>query len=431
MRLFQKIVIFALIFYCLIAISVYFAENWKSSSKSSSPLTKIIDPSTAIDSIRGYAKETIVLTPTLEQPFKSENFVPPISSYGLQVRPNNQSSVIEAGNVLPVNIEKHGSKYSFFSIDPISKNKILFAFGDVNINVSKDIDMHDQVIHQDGSFTFLEYVPNYKNRSLDLQLKRITGQGQVLWVWNSNKHISREHVVREPEIKSLKKKLRDIRRSYSNSILELFGSDIFQFLTNIYIPFPNRTIQLLDNQVGLLDHIHANSIEYLNDEKYILVSARHLDTLFIIEVKTGSIIWSLGGPYSTFTKNRVIGDPRGGFSHQHDARVFKNKLYLFDNANMQLGLPSRAVVYTFDMKNPNNCKFLFEYIEPYNRRRLSMGSVQPLDDDRVLIGWGGVPLGPDRQNTSVGASIVNMKNNRAEWQLDFKPSWTSYRARGY
>ena len=148
-------------------------------------------------------------------------------------------------------------------------------------------------------------------------------------------------------------------------------------------------------------------------------------------MKTGSIIWSLGGPYSTFTKNRVIGDPRGGFSHQHDARVFKDKLYLFDNANMQLGLPSRAVVYTFDMKNPSNCKFLFEYIEPYMRRRLSMASVQPLDDDRILIGWGGVPLGPDRQKTSVGASIVNMKNNTTEWQLDFKPGWTSYRARGY
>lgn len=102
----------------------------------------------------------------------------------------------------------------------------------MNINVSKDIDMHDQVIHQDGSFTFLEYVPNYKNRSLDLQLKRVTGQGQVLWVWNSNQHISREHVIRElvhsaTEIKSLKEKLRNIRRSYSNFILELLVQNYF------------------------------------------------------------------------------------------------------------------------------------------------------------------------------------------------------------
>lgn len=432
MRILKKIAIIILTLYTSIVISVYFAEDWKSAS---SP-TKIIDPFTAIDSIRGYAKETIVLTPTLEQPFKTANFVSPKGSYGLEVRPNNQPSVIEAGNVLPVNIEKHGSKFSVFYIDPIRQNKTQFKFDDVNIDVSKDLDMHDQVIHLDGSFTFLEYVPNYRNKSLDLQLKRITGQGQVLWVWNSNQHISKEHVVMESvhratEIKPLKEKLRDIRRSYSNSILELSGSEIFQFLTDIYIPLPNRRIQLLDNQVGLVDHIHANSIQYLNNEKYILVSARHLDALFIIEVKTGSIIWSLGGPYSTFTKNRVIGDPRGGFSHQHDARVFKDKLYLFDNANMQLGLPSRAVVYTFDMKNPSNSKFLFEYIEPYKRRRLSMASVQPLDGDRILIGWGGVPLGPDRQKTSVGASIVNMKNNTTEWQLDFKPGWTSYRARGY
>jgi hypothetical protein len=361
MRILKKIAIIILTLYTSIVISVYFAEDWKSASS----LTKIIDPFTAIDSIRGYAKETIVLTPTLEQPFKTANFVSPKGSYGLEVRPNNQPSVIEAGNVLPVNIEKHGSKFSVFYIDPIRQNKTQFKFDDVNIDVSKDLDLHDQVIHLDGSFTFLEYVPNYKNKSLDLQLKRITGQGQVLWVWNSNQHISKEHVVMEPkhratEIKPLKEKLRDIRRSYSNSILELSGSEIFQFLTDIYIPLPNRRIQLLDNQVGLVDHIHANSIQYLNNEKYILVSARHLDALFIIEVKTGSIIWSLGGPYSTFTKNRVIGDPRGGFSHQHDARVFKDKLYLFDNANMQLGLPSRAVVYTFDMKKPSNSKLLFE-----------------------------------------------------------------------
>lgn len=432
MKTLKKIAILILTLYASIVISVYFAEDWKSASSSA----KIIDPFTAIDSIRGYAKETIVLTPTLEQPFKSANFISPLGSYGLEVRPNNQASVIEVGNFLPVNIERHGSKYSVFYIDPIRQYKKLFKFDDVNIDVSTDLDMHDQVIHLDGSFTFLEYVPNYKNKSVDLQLKRITSQGQVLWVWNSNQHISKEHVVRElvhsaTEIKPLKEKLRDIRRSYSNFILELFGSEPFQFLTNIYIPLPNRKIRLVDNQAGLVDHIHANSIQYLNNEKYILVSARHLNALFIIEVKTGEVIWSLGGPYSTFTKNRVIGDPRGGFSHQHDARVFKNKLYLFDNANMQLGLPSRAVVYTFDMKNPSNCKFLFEYIEPYKRRRLSMASVQPLDDDRILIGWGGVPLGPDRQKTSVGASIVNMKNHITEWQLDFKPGWTSYRARGY
>lgn len=91
MKILQKIAIITLIFYISFFISVYFAENWKSASSSS----KIIDPSIAIDSIRGNAKETIVLTPTLEQPFASETFVSPISSYGLEIRPNNQSSIIE------------------------------------------------------------------------------------------------------------------------------------------------------------------------------------------------------------------------------------------------------------------------------------------------------------------------------------------------
>ncbi len=129
MKFILKIASIALFFYTVIFILIYIAED----RKNASVLTEIIDPSTAIDSIRGNAKETIVLTPTLEQPFKSANFVLPMGSYGLEVGTNNQSSFINVGNVSPINIEKYGSKYSVFFIDPLRDNKTIFKFDGLNI----------------------------------------------------------------------------------------------------------------------------------------------------------------------------------------------------------------------------------------------------------------------------------------------------------
>jgi hypothetical protein len=431
----SKIALAALIFTTLIITLVYRPKHWGKAALS----TESINPSEAVYSISGYAKETILLTPNLEPNFRATNFTTPLKSYGLELLPGNKASKINLDIPLPITIEKSDSKYLY---SYISQESGLYTvkYADKVIKGSEYLDFHDYVVHKDGTFTFMEYIPDLKDRSMHLGLKRIDSQNRVLWFWDSRSHITKEHFVKFSdsinENAAIKEKLplfealRRIRKQYSTFALNILGTDIFNWLADIKLHLPNRTYRLFDRYIHLVDHIHANSIQYLENEKYILVSARHLDALFIIEVSTGQIVWSLGGPYSTFSKNRVVGDPRGGFSHQHDAVVYKDRLYLFDNANMFSDFPSRAVVYTFDMKNPNNCRFLYEYLEPSKRRRLSMGSIQPLDEDRILIGWGGVPL-YDRDLPSAAASIVSMKDKKNEWQVDFRPSWTSYRVRAY
>lgn len=398
----------------------------------------VIDPSLSIHSIKGKHKETILLTPNSEPLFKATNFIPPLSSYAQELAPDNKASIVNLDVALPIYVYKHGSKYLYFDIEPAS-GKYNVRYDGKKIKTSDNVDFHDFVVHQDRTFTYMEYLPDSKDRAIHLGLKRVDSEGRVLWSWDSRRHISPENFIKEPkstieveEQLPLFELLTRVREKYSKVTLDIVGSSKYERLvmTKLYLPFISRKVKLFDSYINLIDHIHANSIQYLENEKYILVSARHLDALFVIELKTGLIVWSVGGPYSRFTPNRVVGDPRGGFSHQHDAFVYKNRLYLFDNANMQLGLPSRAVVYTFDMKNPNNSRFLFEYLEPYGKRRLSMGSIQPLDEDRILIGWGGVSL-PERSLPSAAASIVNMKNKKTEWQVDYKPGWTSYRVRAY
>jgi len=411
---------------------VYYSEG---SSESFSK--KDLDPSMAIHSVNGTAKETILLTPNLEHPYRSTNFISPMVGYGLELRPSRRPQLIPTSENTPIYMDRMGGLYSWFHISKTT-GKPSFVFDGKTKITPKYLDSHDQVIHPDGSFTFMEYLPDWSNRSIHLVLKRIDAEGRVLWSWNSEKYISKDNYVKytppinnNSEAVPLKVSLQNIREQYSSLILNLVGGDLYESLLKIRLPLYRRSISIFSENAEIIDTIHGNSIQYLDNESYILVSARHLDTVFIIDVRTGSIVWSLGGPASRFTKNRVIGDPRGGFSHQHTARVYNNRLYIYDNANMYPDLPSRAVVYTFDMRNPNNCRFIFEYLEPYGKRRLSMGSIQPLDKDRILVGWGGVPLGPDRKNPSAAASIVNMKTKQTEWQLDFKPSWTSYRAIAY
>jgi len=91
------------------------------------------------------------------------------------------------------------------------------------------------------------------------------------------------------------------------------------------------------------DYVHINSIQRLEPSGDLLLSSRHLDTIFTIDEKTGDVKWMLGGKFSRATPNRPVGDPRGGFSHQHYARIVGNRLWVFDNGNLFPDLPSRAV----------------------------------------------------------------------------------------
>ena len=174
------------------------------------------------------------------------------------------------------------------------------------------------------------------------------------------------------------------------------------------------------------DYVHVNSIQKLEPSGDILVSARHLDTVFIIDRKTGDIKWSLGGKYSKVTANRTIGDPRGGFSHAHYARIVGNRLYMFDNGNLFPDLPSRAVVYQLDSQPPN--RMVFEFLEPNGKQRYSLGSVQLLQNNQLLIGWGAVNEA-DMGAPQRAVSIVNINDGKEAFSIDMGPSWLSYRVK--
>jgi hypothetical protein len=134
----------------------------------------------------------------------------------------------------------------------------------------------------------------------------------------------------------------------------------------------------------------------------------------------------LGGKFSRATANRPVGDPRGGFSHQHYARIVGDRLWVFDNGNLFPDLPSRAVAYQLDSNPPN--RLVFEFKEPNGKQRYSLGSVQPLANHQLLIGWGAVN-DPDLGAPQRAVSIVDTDDGREVFSIDMAPGWISYRVK--
>lgn len=74
--------------------------------------------------------------------------------------------------------------------------------------------------------------------------------------------------------------------------------------------------QYVDHITDISPHRHLNSVDRNSDGDY-LVSARYTDTIYKISSRDGKVLWSLGGPESSFKLDGFT------FARQHDARFIE------------------------------------------------------------------------------------------------------------
>ena len=84
------------------------------------------------------------------------------------------------------------------------------------------------------------------------------------------------------------------------------------------------------------DYFHLNSIQQLPDGN-ILISSRNTWAVYLIDKKTGKIIWQLGGKHSSFKMGTGT-----NFEWQHDATLHGSLMTLFDDAAPRRRRASRA-----------------------------------------------------------------------------------------
>jgi Arylsulfotransferase (ASST) len=133
--------------------------------------------------------------------------------------------------------------------------------------------------------------------------------------------------------------------------------------------------------------IHCNSIDVAPDGD-LLVSARNMDSIFLISKATGTVLWKMGG--ATFTRDgapyiAVHGDPLISFYRQHDARFLPDgTISMFDDHTDEPGA-ARGVIYSYDV-TARIATMVWQY--QGTQTSSAMGSFRVLPDGSRVIGWG-------------------------------------------
>lgn len=132
-----------------------------------------------------------------------------------------------------------------------------------------------------------------------------------------------------------------------------------------------------------LDYVHANAICYDSDTS-CLISGRHLDEITKIDLRSGEVIWRLGGKKNQF---QFIDDDLR-FSHQHSIRKLENgNIILFDNGNLHNPQLSSIIEYQLNEQEKTALLVKRIYRSPpvYCNHE---GKVQPLSNGNNVVTWG-------------------------------------------
>jgi EmrB/QacA subfamily drug resistance transporter len=147
------------------------------------------------------------------------------------------------------------------------------------------------------------------------------------------------------------------------------------------------------------DAYHVNSIDLVGNGTF-LVSMRDTWAAYLVDIKTGDILWTLGGRHSSY---KIA--PEAQFEWQHDVTLQPDsEVAMFDDHCCQLtggGTyvsatgASRALVLKLDAKT-HSASFVADYgVNPDGSAVYPpvdyMGDIQPLPNGNVFVGWGSDP----------------------------------------
>jgi outer membrane protein assembly factor BamB len=134
------------------------------------------------------------------------------------------------------------------------------------------------------------------------------------------------------------------------------------------------------------DYFHLDSIQQLKGGN-ILVSSRDTWTVYLINKKTGKIIWRLGGKHSSFKM-----EPRTKFEWQHDVTLHNDGLLtLFDDANSPREESQSRALKLHINTSKHRVTLVHQYLHSPPTLAASQGSTQVLSNGDVFVGWGARP----------------------------------------
>jgi hypothetical protein len=144
------------------------------------------------------------------------------------------------------------------------------------------------------------------------------------------------------------------------------------------------------------DWFHINAV-HLDTDGNLLISSRFTWTIYKVNLRTGAIMWRLGGKHSTFDLKAAPGqklDSAGEiFAFQHDPEAVGGHVYtVFDDESdgqSALYSSSRAVTISLDLAT-RTATLIKSVNQPEGLTAAATGSAQTTRNGDLFVSWGGL-----------------------------------------
>jgi len=166
------------------------------------------------------------------------------------------------------------------------------------------------------------------------------------------------------------------------------------------------------------DPFHFNSIDYDVDGTTLYISARHMHTVYAVDRVTGAIKWRMGGRKSDFTIAK-----NAQFAWQHHFRKRSDGVFtLFNNHSRTAGDPTTSQAFVLNVDETARTVTLQKSYD-HGILAPAEGSVQPLTNGNVLIGWGDNPV--VTEYTGAGQLVYEMTHVGTATYRVFRSAWVA------
>ncbi len=244
------------------------------------------------------------------------------------------------------------------------------------------VDLHELTLTPQNT----AIVTAYRNRAADLTAIGGPAQGVAI-----------ESVIQEIDIAS--------------------GKVLFQWNSLDHVPVADSYAKA--QGTGPQDYFHINSVG-LWDNNHLIVSSRNTWSAYLIDRRTGAIVWTLGGKKSDFH----IG-PGANFEWQHHIRRLGQKqMTVFDDGAVPVEEPtSRGLVLDID-ETHKRVALAKAFIHPARLLTYYEGSVQVLPNGNVFVGWGTEPYSSEFLPTGELLYDLRFPTNDQSYRA-FRYPWTA------